>query len=94
MITAQDVLQAASQLPEAQRVFVIERLLESLGPEPDEPQAEVDRVWHEEVRDRSRELDTGEVNPVPWKQVQADAEVLAVAHGRQRPGYWRGRGRG
>ena len=76
MTTPQKILQAASLLPEAERVFVVEGLLESLGPQSDEPQAEIDRAWREEVRDRCRQLNQGQVEPVSWKQVQADAEAL------------------
>lgn len=76
MRTHQEVLQAASQLPKAERVLVIETLLESLEPEPAEDQAEVDRTWREAVRDRSQETKSGQVQSVPWKQVQADAEGL------------------
>ncbi len=76
MRTHQEVLQAASQLPEAERVIVIETLLESLEPEPAEDQAEVDRAWREAVRDRSQETKSGQAQSVPWKQVQADAEGL------------------
>ena len=76
MNTPQEVVQAASQLPEADRVHVIEMLLESLEPDPAEDQAEVDCAWREEVRHRSGQLSRGQVEPVPWKKVQADAERL------------------
>ena len=76
MTTPQEVLQAASQLPEVQRVFVIERLLESLGPEPEVPQTEIDQAWRKELRDRSQQLSSGQVEPLPWKHVQAEAEGL------------------
>jgi hypothetical protein len=76
MNTPQEVVQAASQLPEADRVHVIEMLLESLEPEPAEDQGEIDRAWREEVRERSQQCSRGQVEPVPWKKVQADAERL------------------
>ncbi len=76
MTTPLEILQAAALLPEAERVFVVEGLLESLGPESDEPQAEIDRAWREEVRERCRQVSSGQVEPVSWKQVQADAEGL------------------
>lgn len=76
MNTPHEVLQAASQLPEAARVHIIEALLDTLGPETAEDPAEVDRAWRDETRRRCDELKTGKVSPVPWEQVQADAERL------------------
>jgi len=76
MNTPHDVVQAASQLPEADRVHVIEMLLESLEPDPAEDPAEVKRAWREEIHHRSRQLSRGQVEPVPWKEVQADAQRL------------------
>ncbi len=76
MNTPNEVLRAASQLPEAARVQIIEALLETLEPEPVENQGEVDRAWNEELRRRSDQLKEGQVKPVSWNEVQADAERL------------------
>jgi putative addiction module component (TIGR02574 family) len=61
------VLKAALALPEAERVFLIEDLLESLPPDTgplsdEEMLAELER--------RSAEVEQGLVKPIPWEEVR------------------------
>ncbi|NNC64098.1 MAG: addiction module protein [Gammaproteobacteria bacterium] len=53
-----------------------ERLLRTLVAELDSPaEAGVDQAWLEEVQRRSRELDSGSVQPVPVEQVLAEVRA-------------------
>jgi len=66
----QAVYEAVLALPEAERILLVERLLEDLGPEPDEMSddefaAELDRRHAEHQRDPS----TG----VPWSEMKFDS---------------------
>jgi putative addiction module component (TIGR02574 family) len=75
-MNARSIVSAATQLPEAERVRVIEDLLESLDPTPvDDPQ-EVADAWREELARRSDELRTGKVKPIPWSDVRVEGERL------------------
>lgn len=60
---ADDVLRAAVQLPERERVRVVEKLLLSLESERDQ---DVDAAWAAEVERRSQEIKRGKVRPIPW----------------------------
>ena len=69
MTTATEVLDAALILPERERARIAERLLSSLDPaEP--PSREVELAWQVEVERRLDEIDRGEVQCLPWKQVR------------------------
>ena len=65
------VIVAASRLPVADRARVIERLLASIEGEPDADAAE---AWAVEIARRSREIERGLVEPVPWSELQARVE--------------------
>ena len=54
----EEIVKAAVQLPEKERVRVVEELLANLEPEPDE---DVDAAWAAEVERRSREIKEGTV---------------------------------
>jgi putative addiction module component (TIGR02574 family) len=75
-MNAQAIVTAASQLPETDRVHVIEALLESLDPVPSEDPEQVAHAWRVEVARRSDELRTGKVEPVPWSEVRAEGDRL------------------
>ena len=65
----QSVLDAALQLPDADREALAERLWESLdGEEPDE--AEFAAEWDEEIRQRIEDMRSGKETPVPWEEVR------------------------
>jgi putative addiction module component (TIGR02574 family) len=61
------VFEAALALPENDRIQLVERLLETLGPETDG----VDEAsWVAELRRRSSEIDQGETELVPWSELK------------------------
>jgi putative addiction module component (TIGR02574 family) len=63
-----ELLREASQLPEADRVELAGRLLDTLHGEPDES---VEAAWAAEVERRIRQIDSGEVKTIPWAEVRA-----------------------
>jgi putative addiction module component (TIGR02574 family) len=61
------VFEAALALPENDRIQLVERLLETLGPETDG----VDEAgWVAELRRRSDEIDRGEAELIPWSELK------------------------
>ena len=65
--TTKKVLDAAMELPEKEKIRVVEELLAGLEGEPD-PDAEA--AWTVEIERRTREIEQGEVMPVPWPTVR------------------------
>lgn len=74
--TAKDIVKAAIQLPENERVQVVEQLLASLEPESDE---DVDSAWAAEIERRSRQIKEGTVSLIPWEEVKSQAIKRARA---------------
>jgi putative addiction module component (TIGR02574 family) len=66
----QQVLEAALQLPEADRVQLVDELISTLNPEEAAP---LDDAWLAEIDRRSRELDSGKVSLIPWSLVKERA---------------------
>jgi putative addiction module component (TIGR02574 family) len=56
-------------LPCEDRIYLVDRLLESLNAPSRE---EIDRVWAKEVERRIDELDSGKVQAIPGEQVFAE----------------------
>jgi putative addiction module component (TIGR02574 family) len=73
-LTAEQVLTAALELPDADRLELIEALIESVQ-SPDFPP--FDESWREVIRRRSAELASGAVAPVPWSEVKRRAREAA-----------------
>lgn len=69
-----NIVKAAVQLPEDERIQVVEHLLASLEPAAEK---DVDAAWTAEVERRSRELKVGTVRPVPWEDVKSRARKRA-----------------
>ena len=67
---AKRIVNAAIQLPESDRLQIVEELLASLEPAND---ADVDAAWAVEVERRSREIKEGTVRPIPWDEVKSRA---------------------
>ena len=67
---AKNIVKAAVQLREKERVQVVEHLLASLEPEADK---DVDAAWAAEVERRSQEVKQGLVHPVSWAAVNSKA---------------------
>lgn len=64
------LLAAALALPDADRLVLIEALVDSVD---DSGQLPVDEAWHEVVQRRSAELATGAVTPISWTQMRRRA---------------------
>jgi len=64
-----ELFREASQLAERERAELAALLLESLEGEPDE---DVEAAWAEEIERRVRQIDSGEVETIPWEQVRAE----------------------
>ena len=71
---AKDIVKAAIQLPENERVLVVAELLASLEPGTDK---DVDAAWAADIERRSREIKAGTVRPLSWKQVRSRARRQA-----------------
>lgn len=68
--TATQVLTAALDLPDEDRVEIIEALMASVGPAEGVP---FDESWREVIRRRSAELDSGAIASIPWEEVKRRA---------------------
>ena len=73
-----ELLREASELSEADRAELAGRLLETLHGEPDE---DVEAAWAEEIERRVRQMDSGEVETIPWEEVRA--KLYARLHDRR-----------
>lgn len=61
------LLEDAIRLSEADRIRLAERLLATLDGEPDEGAA---NAWAEEIERRTRGIEQGLVQPLPWSEVK------------------------
>lgn len=71
---ANEIVNAAKQLSESERLEIVQELLASLEPAADE---DVDAAWAAEVERRSREIKEGSVRPIPWEEVKSQARKRA-----------------
>ncbi|QDV38546.1 addiction module protein [Tautonia plasticadhaerens] len=71
---AEHVLADALKLPEGDRLELVEALIVSFQSSEAPP---FDDSWREVIRRRSAELDSGEVEPVPWSEVKRRAREAA-----------------
>jgi len=74
--TARNIVKAAVQLGEKERLEVVERLLASLDSQQEK---DVDSAWATEVERRSRQIKAGDVRAVPWSTVKSKARKRAGA---------------
>ena len=72
-----ELLRAAEGLPEPDRVHLIESLIATLGPETGAP---LDDAWLAEIDRRSREIDAGAVELIPWAEVKRQARQRVEKH--------------
>ena len=81
--TAQEILEQARQLPPDEVDWLIESLLIK---ESNEPDAEVEAAWDDEIKRRLDEIDSGAVEMVPAEQVHAKmiARLSPEARARMR----------
>lgn len=68
----QDIEAEALQLPPAERGRLIDRLMQSLEPEPDDTPENIAKAWDEEVARRIDEMDAGLTESIPYEQVRAE----------------------
>lgn len=76
METAETILEAAKMLPQHQRLHLVEALIQTLEPSPQESDDELRALWRDEIRRRSEEVRDGSINVASWEQVQLDSEGL------------------
>ena len=67
MAEYESVLAAASQLPVADRIRLIDDLAASV---PDDRPPALSEEWLAEIERRSAELDSGAVTPEPWSAIR------------------------
>ena len=72
--TIEEVLKVALSLPDDERVELVEALIASLQPADQPP---FDESWREIIQQRSAELRSGAVTPVPWLEVKRQAREKA-----------------
>ncbi len=72
--TAEQILTAALKLPDADRIELIEALIDSVE-SPDRPP--FDESWRVVIQRRSAELASGSAVPVPWAEVKRRAREAA-----------------
>jgi putative addiction module component (TIGR02574 family) len=67
---ARKLLQEALRLPGSERLRLAELLLATCDGDPDPDAAE---AWEEEIARRSRDIEEGLVEPIPWPDVKGTA---------------------
>ena len=67
---AKNIVKAAVQLREKERVEVVEHLLASLESQSDK---DADSAWAAEIERRSRQIKEGVVHPISWTNVKSKA---------------------
>jgi len=76
---AEQILQSALALPEAEQVELIEAIIAAMDRGHPEP---LDDAWMAEIQRRSAELDAGKVTPIPWSEVRQRAREGGEPSGR------------
>ena len=64
---ADSVIKEALGMPENERARIAERLIASLH---EHPSHEIEEAWHKEIEKRAKEIDTGEVDCLPWEDIK------------------------
>lgn len=72
------VLSAAQQLPEQDRLRLIDALWETVPPEAEAPFSD---EWAAEIERRVAELDAGTAKTIPWSQIRDEA-LARIGHGK------------
>ncbi len=76
-MTAQDLLEAANRLSQADRSWLAQELLHPPGDGSTE--AELEAAWGEEIKRRLDEIDSGAVEMIPLEDVLADMNELIAS---------------
>ena len=72
--SGQELLKAALQLSEDERIVLAGELLESVGPATGD--AEWVTSWRHEVAHRWQELESGQVQAIPWREVEGQLQQM------------------
>nr|VFK79463.1 MAG: putative addiction module component, TIGR02574 family [Candidatus Kentron sp. SD] len=65
MINASELISVAESLPLEMKTELIDRLINSLNPSPEE----IDALWAQEAERRVEELESGKVKAIPGEEV-------------------------
>jgi putative addiction module component (TIGR02574 family) len=63
---ADQLFEDAQALPDEERAILALQLLDSVG----EPEAEIERTWRDEVRQRVADIDAGRAKLAPWDEAR------------------------
>ncbi len=63
---ADQLFEDAQALPDEERAILALQLLDSVG----EPEAEIERAWRDEVRQRVADIDAGRAKLAPWDEAR------------------------
>lgn len=75
----QDIEAEALQLPPEERGRLIDRLMQSLEPEPEDTPENIAKAWDEEIARRIDEMDAGLTKSIPYEQVRAELRAMIDA---------------
>ncbi len=67
ILNADSVIKEALGMPENDRALIAERLIASLH---EHPSREIEEAWHKEIMKRATEIDSGEVDCIPWEDIK------------------------
>ena len=67
ILSADNIIKEALDMPENERARIAESLIPSLHKQPSR---EIDEAWHKEIERRVSEIDSGEVECIPWEDVR------------------------
>jgi len=79
-MTAQDLLEAANRLSQADRAWLAQELLHPPGDGSTE--AEIEAAWGDEIKRRLDEIDSGAVQLIPLEDVLARMDARFAAKSR------------
>jgi putative addiction module component (TIGR02574 family) len=79
-MTAQDLLEAANRLSQADRAWLAQELLHPPGDGSTE--AELEAAWGDEIKRRLDEIDSGKVELIPLEEVLARMDARLSAKSR------------
>jgi len=63
---ADQLFEDAQALPAEERAILALQILDSVG----EPEAEIERAWRDEVRQRVADIDAGRAKLAPWDEAR------------------------
>jgi putative addiction module component (TIGR02574 family) len=66
-VNSDELFDAAMRLSESERALLVERLLETLSPDPE---ASDDQAFAAELERRRREVESGVEDTIPWSELK------------------------